>query len=126
MQEEDLFNDEGSARLFTVIHMFQRSALVNMGYIADHEGVVRWNPAEAKEAIDILNTLQEKTKGNLHSTEEQMLRGVISELQMQFVRAPELRRQQEEAEKQSEETRQAFENPRDGPVEEILSTDEEE
>jgi hypothetical protein len=126
MSEEDLFTNEGSARFFTVIHMFQRSALVNMGYIADHEGLARWNPTEAKESIDILTTLQDKTAGNLHSTEEQMLRGVISELQMQFVRAPEVKRQQEEAEKESEIIKEAFVNPRDGPVEVMASDNEEE
>ncbi|MBT7938263.1 MAG: DUF1844 domain-containing protein [Euryarchaeota archaeon] len=126
MSEEDLFTNEGSARFFTVIHMFQRSALVNMGYIADHEGLARWNPTEAKESIDILTTLQDKTAGNLHSTEEQMLRGVISELQMQFVRAPEVKRQQEEAEKESEIIKEAFANPRDGPAEVMASDNEEE
>jgi hypothetical protein len=126
MSEEDLFTNEDSARFFTVIHMFQRSALVNMGYIADHEGLSRWNPTEAKESIDILTTLQDKTKGNLHSTEEQMLRGVISELQMQFVRAPEIKRQQEEAEKESEIIKEAFTNPRDGPAEVMANDNEEE
>lgn len=124
--EEDIFNDEASARLFTVIHMFQRSALVNLGFIADHEGTAHWNPTEAKEAIDILSMLQEKTTGNLNDIEEQLLKGVISELQMQFIKAPELKRLREEQQATSEEAHQAFTNPREGPVEELVSDDAEE
>ena len=124
--EEDIFDDESSARLFTIIHMFQRSALVNLGFIADHEGIAHWNPSEAKEAIDILAMLQEKTQGNLNNIEEQLLKGVISELQMQFVKAPELKKLRDEQEIASKETQHAFTNPRDGPVEELVSDSGEE
>lgn len=126
MEDEDIFTDEQGARLFTVIHMFQRSALVNLGFIADHEGTAHWNPTEAKEAIDILAMFQEKMKGNLHSTEEQLLKGVVSELQMQFVKAPEYKKQREKEEAEAEIARQAFTEPRDGPAEELVSENEEE
>ena len=126
MEDEEIFADEQSARLFTVIHMFQRSALVNLGFIADHEGTAHWNPVEAKEAIDILAMLQEKTKGNLHSTEEQLLKGVVSELQMQFVKAPEYKKQREKEEAEAEIARQAFTKPQNGPAEELVSENEEE
>ena len=126
MVEEDTFSDEQSARLFTVIHMFQRSALANIGFIPDHEGNVLWNLNEAKEAIDILLMLQEKTKGNLHTTEEQLLKGVISELQMQFVSAPTMKKQRDEESKSSDTIREAFANPRGGPAEELVDEKEEE
>tara|TARA_B100001146_G_C16067108_1_gene384770 strand:- start:381 stop:761 length:381 start_codon:yes stop_codon:yes gene_type:complete len=126
MEDEDIFTDEQGARLFTVIHMFQRSALVNLGFIADHEGTAHWNPTEAKEAIDILAMFQEKMKGNLHSTEEQLLKGVVSELQMQFVKAPEYKKQREKEEAEAEIARQAFTKPQNGPAEELVSENEEE
>jgi hypothetical protein len=40
---------------------------------------------EAKQAIDILETLREKTKGNLDNTEEKLLTSTIAELQMNYI-----------------------------------------
>ena len=82
--------------------------------------------AEAKEAIDLLTMLQNKTKGNLIDRETQLLRSVISELQLQFTRAPTLHRQAKDEEGQSATIRETFANPQDGPVEELSSDNEEE
>ena len=38
-----------------------------------------------KHWIDILGMLQEKTRGNLHPQEEQIFKGLLSDLRMQFV-----------------------------------------
>jgi hypothetical protein len=40
----------------------------------------------AKQTIDILNILQEKTKGNLTGEEERLLGDVLYNLRMAFVR----------------------------------------
>mgnify|MGYP001162265265 CR=1 FL=1 len=122
----EIFSDEDTTRLFQLVHMFQRSALLHMGYIPDQNGNKYFDMAEAKEAIDLLNMLQNKTKGNLTDKETQLLKSVISELQFQFTRAPTLHRKAKDEESQSETIRETFANPRGGPVEEVSSDNEEE
>ena len=122
----EIFSDEDTTRLFQLVHMFQRSALLYMGYIPDQNGNKYFDMAEAKEAIDLLSMLQNKTKGNLTDKETQLLRSVISELQLQFTRAPTLKRQSDDDQAQSETIRETFANPRDGPVEDLSSNNEEE
>ena len=122
----EIFSDEDTTRLFQLVHMFQRSALLHMGYIPDQNGNKYYDLAEAKEAIDLLSMLQNKTKGNLNDKETQLLRSVISELQLQFTRAPTMKRQADDDLAESETIRETFANPRDGPVEDLFADNEEE
>ena len=122
----EIFSDEDTTRLFQLVHMFQRSALLHMGYIPDRNGNKYYDLAEAKEAIDLLSMLQNKTKGNLNDKETQLLRSVISELQLQFTRAPTMKRQADDDLAESETIRETFANPRDGPVEDLSADNEEE
>ena len=122
----EIFSDEDTTRLFQLVHMFQRSALLHMGYIPDQNGNKYYDLAEAKEAIDLLSMLQNKTKGNLNDKETQLLRSVISELQLQFTRAPTMKRQADDDLAVSETIRETFANPRDGPVEDLSADNEEE
>ncbi|DAC58995.1 MAG TPA: DUF1844 domain-containing protein [Candidatus Poseidoniaceae archaeon] len=122
----EIFSDEDTTRLFQLVHMFQRSALLHMGYIPDQNGNKYYDLAEAKEAIDLLSMLQNKTKGNLNDRETQLLRSVISELQLQFTRAPAMKRQSDDDLVKSETIRETFANPRDGPVEDVSANIEEE
>ncbi len=122
----EIFSDEDTTRLFQLVHMFQRSALLHMGYIPDQNGNKYYDLAEAKEAIDLLSMLQNKTKGNLNDKETQLLRSVISELQLQFTRAPTMKRQADDDLVESETIRETFANPRDGPVEDLSADNEEE
>lgn len=62
---------------------------------------------------------QRKTDGNLSSQETQMLRAVISELQMQFTKAPQLRRQRMDQNAQNEMVKETFSQPAAGPVEDL-------
>ena len=122
----EIFSDEDTTRLFQLVHMFQRSALLHMGYIPDQQGNKYFDMAEAKEAIDLLTMMQNKTNGNLTDKETQLLRSVISELQLQFTRAPTLKRQSDDDLAKSETIRETFANPRDGPVEDLSRDNEEE
>ena len=122
----EIFSDEDTTRLFQLVHMFQRSALLHMGYIPDQNGNKYYDLAEAKEAIDLLSMLQNKTKGNLNDKETQLQRSVISELQLQFTRAPTMKRQADDDLAESETIRETFANPRDGPVEDLSADNEEE
>ena len=77
---------------------------------------------EAREGIEVLRMFQKKTQGNLSDQETQMLRAVISELQMLFTKAPEAKRARDEEQAQSEVVRETFTQPRDGPVEDLSSS----
>lgn len=116
-----MFADEDSARFFQVVQMLQRSTLLQLGYLPDQAGTFHYNLMEAREGIEVLRMFQKKTDGNLSEQEKQMLRAVISELQMQFTQAPQRHRERQEAEAQSEVIKETFTQPQDGPVEDLSS-----
>ena len=122
--DEEIFSDEGSAKLFQLIHMLQRSALVHLGYIPDQTGKSNYNYGEAKAAIDILVMLEEKTSGNLNDIEEKILKGIISEIQMKYVKAPAEKRARDDATQQSDVTKGSFTQPKKGPSETVVSEEE--
>ena len=113
------FKDEETEQFFQLVHMFQRSSLLHMGMIPDNEGQLIFNLAEAKAGIDLLRMLQNKTKGNITEQEERMLRGVVSELQLQFLKAPDRKRAMDDTLTQSQTVRETFANPQSGPVEDL-------
>jgi ABC-type phosphate transport system auxiliary subunit len=115
----DMFADEDSARFFQMMQMLQRSTLLQMGYLPDQSGTFHYNMGEAKEGIEVLRMFQRKTNGNLSDKETQMLRAIISELQMQFTQAPQRHRQREEEQAQSEVIRETFSQPQDAPIEDL-------
>lgn len=121
---DEFFDDETSTHLFQLVHMLQRSAMMHMGMLQDSEGKVHYNLGETKAAIDTLSMMKEKMQGNLSSKESTMLNGIISELQLQFIKAPSRQRALEDQVSESEAVRDTFTNPKDGPVE--ILTDEEE
>jgi Domain of unknown function (DUF1844) len=63
------------------------SALFHFGDFPDHEGgTAQKNLPAAKQTIDILDMLNEKTKGNLDENESKLIQGVLYELKMRFVK----------------------------------------
>jgi len=122
----DMFADEDSARFFQMMQMLQRSTLLQMGYLPDQSGTFHYNMGEAKEGIEVLRMFQRKTNGNLSDKETQMLRAIISELQMQFTQAPQRHRQREEEQAQSEVIRETFSQPQDAPIEDLSTAVESE
>ena len=117
----DMFSDESSERLFAVIQMLQRSALMNMGAIPDHEGMIHFNLGEAKAAIDAIEAIQSKTIGNLSSMEDTLLKGTLSELRMIFVKAPEQQKLIEAEMARQEELKKTYTDPSSAPSETIHS-----
>ena len=115
----DMFADEDAARFFQMVQMLQRSTLLQMGFLPDQSGTFHYNMGEAREGIEVLRMFQRKTSGNLSDQETQMLRAVISELQMQFTQAPQRRRERQEEEAQSDVIRETYTQPQDGPVEDL-------
>ncbi|MBJ64609.1 MAG: hypothetical protein CMB55_07445 [Euryarchaeota archaeon] len=124
IMSQEFFDDDDSIHLFQLVHMLQRSAMMHMGLLQDSEGRVHYNLGETKAAIDTLSMLKTKMKGNLSSKEGTMLNGIISELQLQFVKAPSRQRALEDQVSESEAIRETFTNPKEGPSE-IISDEEE-
>jgi len=62
------------------------SVLLHFGEIADPiSGKKERNLPMAKQTIDILSILKEKTKGNLTKDEEQLLDNLLAELRIKYV-----------------------------------------
>jgi hypothetical protein len=60
-------------------------ALLHMGEIPNPDTqAAEFNPQAAREMIDLLIAVRDKTKGNLSDQEEEMLTQLLAELQMKF------------------------------------------
>ncbi len=63
------------------------SAFFHFGDLAESEDAApQKNLPAAKQTIDILDMLNEKTKGNLDKNESGLLQGIIYELKMRYVK----------------------------------------
>jgi hypothetical protein len=63
------------------------SALFHFGDFPETEGgAPQKNLPAAKQTIDILDMLNEKTKGNLDKNESDLIKGVLYELKMRYVK----------------------------------------
>lgn len=71
---------------YTFILSLGSSAFVHLGDAPHPEtGKVEANLLLAKQTIDILGMLQEKTRGNLTPEEEKFLQTLLSDLRLRFV-----------------------------------------
>jgi hypothetical protein len=68
-----------------VIESFYMSALIQMGAIRQDNEPPRVDIVGARQTIDSLAVLQEKTKGNLTDREKTLLQNVLFELRMAFI-----------------------------------------
>lgn len=69
----------------TFIVSLSHSALSHLGDAPQPDGSVEKDLALARQTIDILGLLQEKTHGNLTGDEERLLTQVLYDLRMRFV-----------------------------------------
>jgi len=71
----------------TFIISLNASALVNLGVLADPAtGQKQKSLALGKQTIDIMAMLEEKTRGNLTSEEEGLLKNLLYDLRLVYVR----------------------------------------
>ncbi|MBI5580826.1 MAG: DUF1844 domain-containing protein [Deltaproteobacteria bacterium] len=71
----------------TFIASLNASALVHLGVIEDPvSGKAEKNLAMAKQTIDILSMLQQKTAGNLTPDEEAMQKSILYDLRILYVK----------------------------------------
>lgn len=71
----------------TFIFSLNSSALVHLGILEDPTtGTKEKNLLLAKQTIDILGMLEEKTRGNLAADEEQLLKNILHDLRIMYVK----------------------------------------
>ena len=71
----------------TFIFSLSSSAFLHFGEIPEpSSGTKKKNLPMAKHTIDILGMLEEKTKGNLSPDEEQLLKNILYDLRMRYVK----------------------------------------
>lgn len=71
----------------TFIFSLSSSALLHFGEIPDPTtGQKNKNLSMAKHTIDILGMLEEKTKGNLSDDEAQLLKNILYDLRMRYIK----------------------------------------
>ena len=70
----------------TFVLSLSHGALVHLGDAPDPSGVKNAPDLElARQSIDLLLLMEEKTRGNLTGEEERMLANVLSDLNLRFV-----------------------------------------
>ncbi len=74
------------AILFTYVH----TALMYLGEVKDPEGKESENIEGARQMIDILEVMQQKTKGNLTNEEAQYLESALFDLRMRYMKKAKL------------------------------------
>lgn len=71
----------------TFVISLNSSALVQLGVLADPTtGETSKNLPLAKQTIDVLGVLEEKTRGNLDSDEANMLKSILYDLRILYVK----------------------------------------
>ena len=71
----------------TFILSLSTSALMCLGKLPDAEDEATVNLAHAKQSIDCIALLEEKTRGNLTGEEERLISEVLYDLRLRFVAA---------------------------------------
>ncbi|MGP8153312.1 MAG: DUF1844 domain-containing protein [Smithella sp.] len=86
-QTPDHVNDYPPVNFTNFVLSLSTSALFHFGDFPDSEGgETQKNLPAAKQTIDILDMLNEKTKGNLNTNENNLIQGVLYELKMRYVK----------------------------------------
>lgn len=85
MSEED--RAPPSIDFNTFILSLSTSALMHLGELPGAEDDVTVNLAHAKQSIDCIALLEEKTTGNLTGEEERLINEVLFDLRLRFVAA---------------------------------------
>ncbi|NCN42467.1 DUF1844 domain-containing protein [bacterium] len=80
--------DTSNPALFSSFIMgLASAAMVEMGIVDDpHDGKRRFSPEDARQHIDLLNMLQQKTRGNLDENEKQLIDRALVDLKYQFAK----------------------------------------
>lgn len=75
----------GELNFATFVMGLTTQALMHLGEIADHGQPSARDLPAAKQMIDLLGILREKTRGNLDPDEDQLLASMLYDLRMRYV-----------------------------------------
>jgi len=78
--------EKNTSLLFSLIMTFQAAAMQQMGKLKNSiSDKIEKDLQQAQLSIDILDMLEEKTKGNLSDDESRFFKGVLQELKLNYV-----------------------------------------
>ncbi len=85
-QENVISNPGFKISFIDLINSLAGTTLIQLGAVADPQtNIIKKDLGAAKQTIDILELLKEKTTGNLNNDESMMLDNVLFDLRMRYV-----------------------------------------
>jgi len=79
-------NEKNSSLFFSLVMTFQTAAMQQMGKLKNPiSDKIERDLQQAQLSIDILDMLEEKTRGNLSEEESKLLKGILQELKLNYV-----------------------------------------
>ena len=79
-------NEKNSSLFFSLVTTFQAAAMQQMGKLKNPiSDKIERDLQQAQLSIDILDMLEEKTRGNLSEEESKLLKGILQELKLNYV-----------------------------------------
>ncbi len=86
-EQEDVISNQGFKISFIdLINSLAGTTLIQLGAVADPQtNIIKKDLGAARQTIDILELLKEKTTGNLNNDESMMLDNVLFDLRMRYV-----------------------------------------
>jgi|YelNatPaOPRAMG01_1025707.scaffolds.fasta_scaffold00844_11 hypothetical protein len=85
-KEDTVLNPNFKISFIDLINSLAGTTLIQLGAVADPQtNVIKKDLNAAKQTIDILELLKEKTTGNLNNEESMMLDNVLFDLRMRYV-----------------------------------------
>jgi hypothetical protein len=78
--------EKNSSLFFSLVMTFQAAAMQQMGKLKNPiSDKIERDLQQAQLSIDILDMLEEKTKGNLSDDESRFFKGILQELKLNYV-----------------------------------------
>jgi hypothetical protein len=78
--------EKNSSLFFSLVMTFQAAAMQQMGKLKNPiSDKIERDLQQAQLSIDILDMLEEKTKGNLSDDESRFFKGIMKELKLNYV-----------------------------------------
>jgi len=91
-------NEKNTSLFFSLVMTFQAAAMQQMGKIKSPiSDKIERDLRQAQLSIDILDMLEERTRGNLSEDESKFLKGILQELKLNYV--DEMTKEQQSTEK---------------------------
>ena len=79
-------NEKNASLFFSLVMTFQAAAMQQMGKLKNPvSDKIERDLQQAQLSIDILDMLEEKTRGNLSEDETKLLKGILQELKLNYV-----------------------------------------